>query len=75
MKFSTLLAFVGALPLLTRSTYFPDRRMSLGAILLALHESRQCQANQQIKRYRHLIDRRDSAPKMQDASGREAGHR
>ncbi len=74
MKFSTLLAFVGALPLLTRSTHL-DRKTALGAILLALHESRQRQAGEQIRRYRHLIDRHGTSPNAQDAFGREAGHR
>ena len=68
MKFSAFLAFVGALPLLTS-----DRKKSLGAILLALHESRRRQAQEQIRRCGHLIDRCDTSANAQDAPGREAG--
>ena len=71
MKFSTFLAFVGALPLLAS-----DRKKSLGAVLLALHESRRRQARaSSIRRYRHLIDRRDTPADTQGAPGVRIGQR
>lgn len=70
MKFSTLLAFVGALPLPARSTHLPDWKTSLGTILFALHKSRRRQAEQQIRRHGHLIDRHNTPANAQDVSGR-----
>jgi hypothetical protein len=71
MKISTLLAFVGALPLPARSASLPDWKKPLTAIFLALHESRRRQAERHIRRHQYLLDRY-AAPPSRDASAPQA---
>jgi len=57
MKLSTLLAFVGALPLPARSTHLPDWKRPLTTAFVALYESRRRQAARDIDRHRYMLDR------------------
>ena len=76
MKISTLLAFVGTLPLPAKTASLTDWRKPLTNLLLALHESRRREAERHIRRHQHLLDRY-AKPKEQDKpqeqSGAEAG--
>jgi hypothetical protein len=71
MKLSTLLAFVGALPLPARSASLPDWKKPLTTVFLALHESRRRQAERHIRRYQYLLDRYATTP-SRDASAPQA---
>ena len=57
MKFPTLLALVGALPLPAKSGHLPDWRKPLTTLFLALHESRRRQAARDLRRHQYLLDR------------------
>jgi len=76
MKISTLLAFVGTLPLPAKSGRLTNWRKPLTTLFLALHESRHRQAARDITRHQHLLDRY-AKPKEQDKAqelpGAEAG--
>jgi len=65
MKISTLLAFVGTLPLSAKTARLTDWRKPLTTLLLALHESRRREAERNIRRHQHLLDRY-AKPKAQD---------
>ena len=65
MKISTLLAFVGTLPLPAKTARLTNWRKPLTTLLLAVHESRRRQAERDIRRHQHLFDRY-AKPKAQD---------
>ncbi len=56
MKISTLLAFVGTLPLPAKTGHLADWRKPLTSVLLALHETRRREAERNIRRHQHLLD-------------------
>jgi hypothetical protein len=68
MKLATLLAFVGALPLPTKSARLPDWKKSLTAALFALHESRRREAARHIARHQYLLDRYAQPPSQQPSA-------
>jgi hypothetical protein len=72
MKISTLLAFVGTLPLPAKSGRLTNWRKPLTTLFLALHESRHRQAARDIARHQHLLDRYAES-KAQELPGAEAG--
>jgi len=62
MKLSTLLAFIGALPLSARSASPPDWKKPLTTVFLALYESRRRQAERHMRRHQYLLDRYATTP-------------
>ncbi len=72
MKISTLLAFVGTLPLPAKTGRLTDWPKPLTALLLALQESRRREAERHIRRHQHLLDRH-AAPQPLEQSEIEPG--
>ena len=72
MKLPTLLAFLGALPFPAKSTRVSERKKPLTALFLALHESRRRQAERDIQRHQHLLDRH-ARPQAQQQPAAYAG--
>jgi len=71
MKFSTLLAFVGALPLPAKAAHLTDWKKPLSTVLVALHESRRREAARHIRRHHYLLDRYATPPSQEASAPRQ----